>query len=230
MERVSIIEGKAPVIFVAPHGCDDTNTDHIAEHAANALKAYAVINRGWKRADKYDYDQEHADCNNLHHLQEDVVCDEFLAPIKRFASRIRKKFPWAYMITIHGMGNDAKKKAGDPDLAMVVGYGAGNPPSLTCKPWMKDLFCYQAVQFGWNVYEGKPGGPFSAWTLQNLCQLFRKWQPDPHIHAMQIEIVRDWRADRAKSEFIADCMSEYIGEIINYGNWDTPHGFKVPQF
>lgn len=229
MERVSIIEGKAPIVFVAPHGCDDTNTDHIAEKAAAAINAYAVINRGWKRADVYNYDLEHANCNNLDHCHEDVVEDEFLNPILRFTSRIRKKFPRVHMITIHGMGNDARKKAKDPDLAMVVGYGAGNPPSYTCMPWMKDLFCYQAQQFGWNVYEGKPGGAFSAWTKQNLCQLFRKWKNDSSVHAMQIEVIHDWRESKQKAEFVGECIANYVGGIINCRNWDA-HGFRVKQF
>src|SRR6266478_2553999 len=90
MERVSINEGKTPVILIAPH-IEDTNTGTIVESASNVLGGYSVINNGWKRADKYDYWTEKANCNNLHHCHEDVVKEEFLDPIIRFKNRILKK-------------------------------------------------------------------------------------------------------------------------------------------
>ena len=75
MERVSVIEGKSPIIIVAPHGYkgDDENTDLIAEEIANALHCYAVINRGWERSDSVDFMKDKADCNNVYHCKEDVV-------------------------------------------------------------------------------------------------------------------------------------------------------------
>jgi hypothetical protein len=47
---------------------------------------------------------------------------------------------------------------------------------------------------------------------------------------MQIEIVREWREDKQKAMFIAECLADYISEITNYGTWDTPHGFRIPLF
>ena len=43
MERVSVIEGKRPIIFVAPHGYkgDDENTDAMVEHMSQQLSSYA---------------------------------------------------------------------------------------------------------------------------------------------------------------------------------------------
>jgi N-formylglutamate amidohydrolase len=232
MERISIIEGKKPILFIAPHGRtgDDYNTSVIAEEAAKAINAYAVINRGWIKSNNYDYSREHADCNNTYHLQQDVIYDEFLMPIKRYINRIKKRYPAAYMITIHGCTNEVKKIANNPDLSMIVGYGIGTPISLTCQEWMKDLFCYQAAQFGWTVYEGGPGGPYSAWARQNLCQYYRKWEADLNVHAMQLEIVREWRSDKNKAAFTAECIADYVSEITNYSSWAKPYGFSVPLF
>jgi hypothetical protein len=232
VERVSIIEGKTPVIFVAPHGAagDDTNTAVITKSAAEAMNAYAVINRGWERADVFDYNKDKADCNNVEHCLEDVVKDEFLDPIIRFKNRIRKKHPWAWLFTIHGMGNDACIKAKDNSLSMVVGFGAGVPPSHTCKPWMKDLLIYQCGQHGWTSYEGKAGGKFAAWRKNNLCQYFRKWELDQHVHAMQLEIIYDLRDSKAKAQLCGECLADFIGEVINYGSWESPKNFTTKQF
>ena len=66
MEKVSVLEGTIPALIIAPHGFknDDLNTDLIAEEIATDLSAYAVINRGWERADKVDWFNDKADCNN----------------------------------------------------------------------------------------------------------------------------------------------------------------------
>lgn len=233
MERVSIIEiGKTPVIFVAPHGAtmDDINTAIIAESAAESLEGYAVINQGWQRGDDYNYNKEQADCNNVKHCLEDVVKDEFLEPIIRFKNRIRKKHPLAYIFAIHGMSNDACTIAKDNSLSMVVGYGAGNPASYTCKTWMKNLLIYQCQQHGWTTYEAKAGGPYSAWTKNNLCQFFRKWHLDLSVHAMQLEIIYDLRDSKAKAELCGECIADFIREVINYSSWDQPSSLKIKQF
>lgn len=231
MERVSIIEGKQPVIFVSPHGAagDDINTAIVAKAAAESLESYAVINRGWKRGSAYNYNAEQADCNNVTHCI-DVVKDEFLDPIIRFKNRIRKKHPLAWIFTIHGISNDACTVAKDNSLSMVVGYGAGNPPSHTCKTWMKDLLIYQCQAYGWTTYEAKANSPYAAWAKNNLCQYFRKWQLDVHVQAMQLEIIYDLRNSRAKAEMCGECLSGFISDVISHSSWNAPSNFKVKQF
>ena len=128
------------------------------------------------------------------------------------------------------MNNSVCEKAKDNSLTMVVGYGAGNPPSYTCEPWMKNLLIYQCMQRGWTTYEGKPGGQFSAWTRNNLCQYFRKWQIDPYVQSMQLEIIYELRNSKVKAELCGECIAEFIDEVINYSTWEIPKNFKIKQF
>ena len=233
MERVSIVEGKTPVIFVAPHGAagDDTNTAIIAESAAEYMEGFAVINRGWKRGKTFDYTKEICDCNNLNHVcADDVPHDEFLNPIIRFKNRIRKKHPLAWIFTIHGMSNNVCLEAKDNSLSMIVGFGAGDPPSYTCQTWAKDLLIYQCQQHGWTTYEGKPGGKYSGHKSKNLVQYFRQIVWDTNVQAMQLEIIYDLRDSKAKAQLCGECLGDFIGEVINYNSWDRPKNFTTKQF
>src|ERR1019366_4114948 len=137
-----VIEGKIPVLIIAPHGApgDDVNTDIVAEHLARTLSCYMVVNRGWERSDVIDEINDKADCNNFAHMT-GVIKDEFLDPILRFKSRILKKTSPMFVFMIHGMANDIRIKTGERQLDMIVGYGAGTPPSYSCNIWRKDLFC-----------------------------------------------------------------------------------------
>jgi hypothetical protein len=233
MERVSIQYGKKPILFIAPHGNTDTNTDIITEAAASALNAYYVINRGWKRASQYDYYKEHANCNNISHLHEDVVKEEFLDPILRFKNKIRKKHNYAHIFIIHGMGNDIRKLSGDSKLGLIIGHGAGSPDSLSCKEWMKNLFAYTINEVGmmnWTAYEGRAGGQYAGWAKNNLNQLFRKWHYDGNVFSMQLEFVYDIRKTKSEAEVLGEFLAMAIEEVSTYGHWDTPYSFKVKKF
>ncbi len=231
LERVSIIEGKLPVLLVAPHGYigDDVNTDIIVDHAAKTMKCYAVINRGWERSDSVDELNDKADCNNFSHM-EGVVRDEFLDPILRFRSRILKKHPHMLMYMIHGMSNDIRIKTGESALDMIIGYGAGSPPSYTCDIWRKDLFCYLLMQAGLTVWEGKAGGMMSGWTRNNMNQLFRKHYTEPRLHCLQVEIVRELRNDESIAQLTAEYLCATISDVLQYNAWSKPTGFKIPSY
>ena len=233
MERVSIIEGVHPVILVAPHGAaaDDYNTDIITETCAQALNCYAVINRGWERAEEVDYFKDKANCNDVKHCLEDVVKDEFLDPIIRFKNRIRKKHSYAYMFTIHGVGNDIRSKANDADINMVVGYGAGTPASHTCKMWMKDFFIYLMRQVDIKAYGGKAGGQYAGWAKNNLNQLFCKWPKyaDDSLHSMQLEFIRTIRDTKADAEFTGNILAVVLEDLLKHGKWTAPQGFKINE-
>ena len=211
-ERVSIREGKLPIIIVAPHGHngDDENTGFIAHYIQSSINAYAVINNGWQRSEDVDYDLDKADCNNVNHCHEDVVKEEFLDPIIRFKNKILKSYPEVFIYYIHGMSNRHRTLANDPLLDAVIGYGAGSPNSFSCEPWRKDLFLHLLNASGMNVYEGSKGGVMSGWARSNMNQLFRKWYPDSQVNSLQIEIVRDLREGLA----VASITSEYIANAI----------------
>ena len=86
-QRVSIMEGKKPLLLVATSGANDSNTDVLTEVVASKLNSYAVINWGWERSAKIDYLGGKADCNNIDHCR-GLVYDEFLEPIIRLKNRI----------------------------------------------------------------------------------------------------------------------------------------------
>jgi hypothetical protein len=226
-ERVSIIEGRDPVIFVAPHGADDTNTGIVAESAAYALRSYAVINRGWERNDKVDVFNDLANCNNIEHCHEDVVKDEFLDPIFRFRNRISRKFPYCYIFYIHGVGNDIRKRASD--LELIIGYGNGSPASLTCYRWMKNCFINQCGLNGLTAYEGMAGGDYAGWSRRNLNQLYRKWYMDPSVFSLQIEIIYDIRSTKTQADITGERIATVVQEFILYSDWDEPHGFTTKE-
>lgn len=224
MERVSIISGKQPILIVSPHGYknDDENTATVAEAIASVLNCYAVINRGWERADDVDIFNDKADCNNVSHCHEDVVKDEFLDPILRFRARILKRYTKVHMYLIHGMSDKHRINANDPGLDIVVGYGAGSPDSYSCDPWRKDAFINLLKDNGLCAYEGKKGGQMSGWAKNNMNQLFRKWYTDPAVQSMQIEIVHELRADndtaQLTAEYLAVAMSDMLGKTGYSGN------------
>lgn len=224
MERVSIISGKRPILIVSPHGYknDDENTSVVAEAIANLLDCYGVVNRGWERADDVDVFNDKADCNNVTHCHEDVVKDEFLDPILRFRSRILKTHPRVHMFMIHGMSDRHREKVNDPNLDVVIGYGAGSPDSHTCDLWRKDLFITLLENNGMTVYEGKKGGQMSGWARNNMNQLFRKWYTDPAVQSMQIEITHELRADndiaQLTAEYMAVAMKDMLGRTGYMGN------------
>lgn len=228
MERVSIIEGKLPIIVVAPHGFnkDDENTALIAETIASSIDCYAVINRGWERADDVDIFNDKADCNNVEHCHEDVVREEFLDPILRFRNRLRKSHTTIYMYMIHGMSNKHRRLADDPALDIVIGYGAGSPDSFTCDLWRKNAFGYLLSESGLTVYEGKKGGAMSGWARQNMNQLFRKWYSDPSMQSLQIEIIHDLRADSDIAQLTAEYMAQAMQDMIGKTKFTGPQNNK----
>lgn len=216
MERVSIIAGHLPIIIVAPHGFngDDENTSIVAEHTANSIGAYAVINRGWERAENVDYMLDKADCNDVNHCHEDVVKEEFLEPILRYRNKILQTSPIVHIYFIHGMSNKHRKIANDPNLDMVIGYGAGSPDSHTCSIWRKDLLCHLLNEAGVHTWEGKKGGPMSGWARSNMNQLFRKWYPDPQVQSMQIEIIHDLRSSSDAAIITAEYLATAVKDIL----------------
>lgn len=228
MERVSIISGKLPILLVAPHGYygDDERTDFITETIARNIGAYAVINRGWQRDNTVDYMKDKANCNNVNHCHEDVVREEILEPIIRYKNRILMTSSFAYIFYIHGMSNVHRHTSEDPNLDIVVGYGAGAPNSLSCELWRKDLFMNLLLEEKFHAYEGAKGGPMSGWGRSNMNQLFRKWYHEPKVQSMQIEIIHELREDVSMALITSECLGQAMKNMLSFGHFKTTQEYK----
>ena len=221
MERVSVIQGRNPLIVVAPHGYDqdDQNTDLMAETIAGQLDCFAVINRGWERSEAVDYLRDKADCNNVVHCMEDVVREEFLEPIIRFKDKVLTRSESCYIFYIHGMSNRHRKSANDPALDIVVGHGAGSPNSYTCELWQKDFMLHELNRSGIKAYEGKKGGSMSGWSRNNLNQYFRKWELEKSVNSMQLEVIYELRRERDLATLTADYLAVAMGKLLKAKSW-----------
>ena len=231
-ERVSLFEGTTPVLIIAPHGPDDTRTTYVAEGMISSLGCYGVINRGWRRARTYDYDKEHADCNNIEHIHKDVVKDEFLRPILVYHNRIRKKHPLLHVFTVHGIGKRARKLARDPMLDVIVGYGAGQPHAHTCELWRKNLFIHTLQKTaGLTVYDTEPRSPYAARNKNNLNQLFNMgyWYPDSGTVSMQIEVIHDLREDNNIAKLTGEFMGDSVKKLLTHSSWTPPLGWMTKK-
>lgn len=193
-ERVSVIHGKKPVMFVAPHGPDDHNTAKLVEWVGNT-DYYAVINNGFERADDVDVLKDKADCNRIDHVTEDVVKDEFLDPILKFVNLYKKfgKKPLIYYI--HGFGNQVSQEAGEP-VSCIIGYGEGNVyPSYTCSEHVRNsfLFYWQYYTGKKEVFYGKGGSKYAARHVHNMTQFYRKHLVDMDVNSLQVELSAEMR-------------------------------------
>lgn len=230
-ERVSVIRGKQPVILVAPHGCDDTNTDIIAEVAANTIDCHAVINRGFERDDNVDVMRDKANCNRCDHVKQPVVYEEFLQPIEKIVNKFNQKYskinPWwdrlasmddmtTLILYIHGCGNDIHKIA-NTTVEVIVGYGLGNKEhSITCEDWRKELFLdFCRANTNESVCCGKGGGKFAGRDSNNMNQYFRKHSKNPHVESLQLEFPYSTRSTQYDAEetgrFLADVVLALLG-------------------
>lgn len=215
MERVRIHEGDTPVILIAPHGPDDKNTDFIVESVAREFGAFAVINKGWRKSKEVDFLGDLANCNDIRHLHCDVVKEEMLHPILRFTSRINKKYgEKAIVLVVHGCSDSVREKAKDESLDIIIGHGAGDPPSYSCKRGLKNAFTYHLVNEGFGVYQGKPGGKYSGKSKNNLNQLFTTWYPQYDANSLQLEIVRELRCDQEMAQITIDGLVSAIDALM----------------
>ena len=213
MERVITHRGSFPALVIVPHGHDDTHTGAIGEAIIEAIDAYAVINKGWERADAYDYYKDKANCNDINHIHEDVVREEFLEPILNFTNSIYNvETPCLFII--HGVSNSVRKEVND-NLDAIIGYGEGNTPSYSCDLQFKDALMNIMFLKGINVYQGKAGGKYSARRKNNLNQLYRSdLYYDDVINSVQIEIVRELRENEETARETGLVLGTIIKEVV----------------
>jgi hypothetical protein len=192
MERTSVIDGNNSILIVAPHGGDEERVAAAAETLALGLGAFAVINRGWRVSFKVDSISDMANCNNVRHLKEDVVREEFLNPILRIVARIKKKHGGrVLMLVIKQFGDHVRDKAQGDILDIIIGHGSGAPPRHSCRARTKDALIQCLEQEGFGVYEGDVGSLHSGAAKNNLNQLFKRWTRDKAVESMQIEIAKE---------------------------------------
>lgn len=212
--RVSLREGREPVIFVAPHGFrgDDQWTCRIATQAARACGGYAVVNHGWERAETVDIEGSKANCNNVNHLGEDVVCEEFLGPILRFHQRCLRKHGKATFVMIHGLGQPTCQNF--PLLDVVLGFGNGKPPSYTMGEDDRRRLPRLFYDGGLIPYIGMAGGRYTGWARPNLNQYWRKWQFDPDVDSVQIEVAWKHREQSSAAYLFGDKLGEVFASFL----------------
>ena len=227
MHRVTLREGKLPIILFAPHGFngDDENTAKITECIATEINTFSVINHGWERGDKVDCLLDKADCNNVNHCMEDVVNEEIMEPLLRFVSRAKKINKTVFVYNIHGMSDRHRTIAKD-EIDMVIGFGDGEPPSFSMDLWRKNYFVHKMNLLGINAYAGKSGGPFSGWSKSNMNQLFRKWNVDHGVQSLQIEITHELRSDSAMCSLTAEYLATAMLDMLTVTNFNSVSKYK----
>ena len=235
-ERVSVRDGILPIIIVVSHGADEPYIDTIAEVIADKIDCYAVINRGWERADKVDIANDKANCNNIAHCKEDVVKDEFLDPLLRYAYRCQKTIIAAgnvlsrfllnpVVLHIHGCGDDIRTVAKNNKLDFILGTGLGKPDRNTCQLWRKNALAWTLLQKGVNAWEGKAGGRFAAWGKDNLNQLFHHPGYQGLAESIQIEIVRSpWRESETRAKATGSILADVLKELIKLPDFTQFNG------
>ena len=197
--RVDVINGKKPIILVAPHGSDDISTALITETVAQKLDANAVINYGFERGETPDPDNDIADCNRIDHCQSPVVYEEFLKPLVKIKQNIDaslKNFEQrALVLFIHGCGDIVHKETGE-NVGVIVGYGlGGKKDSITCRDWRKNAFVdiWRMHCKGHEIYEGSGSGRYAGRSSNNMNQYFKRYD---HFDAdsLQLEFPLSFRS------------------------------------
>lgn len=232
-ERVKTIFGTQPIILVAAHGADDTNTALLTELVATHLNCFAVINQGFDRSEFVDVNKDLADCNRVNHCNEEVVFEEFLRPIIKFKDRILAKNVLANknplsgnfvkcqpvnIFHIHGCG-DAVHKQAQEDVGVIIGYGLGSKKdSFSCKLWRKNLFVHlwrsNKTSSTGDAFEGIGGGKYAGRDSNNLNQYFIKHDVDSNVESMQLEFpYRSRKDDQAISQTAARLINIFNSYI-----------------
>jgi hypothetical protein len=228
MERIICEYANSPIIFVAPHGYkgDDYNTDIIASKAAKQIGANCLINTGWQRHYLVDESNDRADCNNVNHVNHEVIIDEFLMPYKRMCLRAKRNFKGCLAVFIHGVSDSVRKTTGIRDLDMILGYGLGKPSSTTCPEVIKNKFLHLMQNDDINCCVGKSGGRYSGYSKNNMNQYWRKIEKDLFMNSIQLEIVRELRDDVIISELTAVALADAAEKAFYCTSFSPPSNFR----
>lgn len=226
MERVTLIHGTAPIILVAPHASEESFMAELVQEMAKKSKAYAIINNGFKKCDVVDVvDVIHdmADCNRVDHIHEDVVKDEFLDPLLYIKRNLCRRHPRVNVFYLRGFDPSFETTLGSR-IDLILGYGqAVVNSSYICPLWMVDMFINEWEGHGWTSTSaccGKPGGKFSARSINHLPQLFQKHYPDDDVAAMEICTSWRFRQDKGTAAFCGTILSNIVDELAEADFFD----------
>ena len=206
MERVSIIGGSNRILFVAPRGGDDGKIAATSTSLAQGLESFAVVNQGWVLGSRVDAISGVANCNDIRHIHEDVVREEFLLPILRSTSRIKKSLgetPLVVVLQSH-CGVDTADFNDEEALDMLLGCGSNAPSRQSCRTGTKNMLTRFLQDEGFSVYECMEGSRFSGRSKNNLNQLFKRWFKDPSVESVQLTIDRDLISDEEMISMTVD--------------------------
>jgi len=222
--RVTIQYGAKPYILIAPHGYqgDDYNTALITERCASIINCSAIVNHGWQKCDKPDFDRDKANCNNFSHMK-DIVADEFLNPVLRVSSGIVKRHGICIVVWIHGVSNAIRSISNMRDIEMIFGNGAGKRyNSYSCPLSLKEYVMYMLNEKGLKCYDSTGGSNYSGFAENNMNQLWTRHYSNPKVYSFQLEIVKELREDEVISMLTADYMAEALKNMVNHRNWIRP--------
>jgi len=221
MSRINYKFANSPLVFVAPHGhpSDDYNTDYITKCAADKINANWLVNTGFKRNAQVLPDQDLADCNNYLHCMQAEVKEEFLEPYIKICRRCSKYFGKCFVIWVHGVSDSIRNTAETKYLDMILGYGMGNPHSLSCFEGVVHKFISEMLLNKIECYIGKPGGKYSGFDKKNMNQYWRKVDIEAKIQSFQLEIIKELRSDKLISELTGVAIAEALQNSVDYPNY-----------
>jgi hypothetical protein len=219
-DRVAVNYRNSKMFVIVPHGhpTDDVGTSSIGDEIAKNIKSSSVINNGWKRDEKYNASKSQADMNYHPHLVASndytEAGKEFLEPII-FAQDVVEKYSYdgsfCGSLIVHGMTD-----ANGPNSIIL---GIGLPDRLTISTGAAGLFAKildKASNKKFKIYFGKPGGSYSARSLQNLCQVVSTYgnNSQDNDFSIQIELARTIRDDKAQRTKIIDAITVACDTLI----------------
>lgn len=184
MERVSLVTGKTPAVFICPHGGDNPALAKLAEEAAFFAEGNAIINKGFKRGPKVNYATETADLGRLDHLlAENVIFEEFLLPIVRIKNRLKKNHKKVFVYILDYLSPPAPSEI---EIDVVIGHGNGENYTATCPTWVKEVFVTTLKYLGFSPYEARDRGPLTGSEPTAINQAFRVYDYDKDVVSMHL--------------------------------------------
>jgi len=213
--RVDVQYGGYPAIIIAPHGFDDPNVGFMAQKIADRLDCFCVINNGWQCSAEFDYTAQKADCNSIKHCQDEVLNFEFLKPIEQMAEQCKANFGFFYCLILCGISDNIRRII-DRNLDLVIGWGMGSPPSLSCMRITKDSFISHLEDFKLTTYEAGSGSRYSGRKYNSLNQYVSTQKGI--TQSMQVGIVRHLRRNKDIAEITAYKIAESLKETVRIGD------------
>lgn len=228
-ERISVIRGRKPIIFVATHAPEELYTGEIAKYAATCCEGSAIVNNGFRRSQVVDVLNNKANCNNIDHAQAPVVKDEFLDPLCNIVRRHCNLGREVQIYYIHGCSDAVHQEAKD-EVGCIIGYGDTSwGTALTCDSWKVALFAsiFNSHGIG-KAYRGRPGGRFSADSPQNVVQYFNLHlvTERQNVICMQLEIPKSFRKGQAHVDVMGTALWK-CSQLVHEADSSVSYAYPI---